>query len=288
MNGVNTEVRTSNEAITKLQEKRNAVGKTIIFLAVGAIFLVIPPVGIAILLFGCWRVQKLRKEMKGLYKDAFVREPLANNFDNVVYEPDNGFPEENVKNYQIFQMGNWYHSEDFIRATYRGVYFEVAEVKAIDVDKSSDSNYSQTFFEGRMLAFSFPNKLVTCVSAFSKKFKYRAMSKSEAKDTKVELESIAFNNAFDVYSHVQTDAFYLITPPFMERLQVLAGKYESIAMKVFGNTVVLAFNEPGKNVFDAEIEVGKLDLDKEMAKVQGEIDNIKMFITMILNLRTNV
>ena len=59
-------------------------------------------------------------------------------------------------------------------------------------------------------------------------------------------------------------------------------------MKVFGNTVVLAFNEPGKNVFDAEIEVGKLDLDKEMAKVQGEIDDIKMFITMILNLRTNV
>ena len=141
----------------------NAAGKTIIFLAVGAIFLVIPPVGIAILLFGCWRVQKLRKEMKGLYKDAF-----------------------------------------------------------------------------------------------------------------------------DVYSHVQTDAFYLITPPFMERLQVLAGRYESIAMKVFGNTVVLAFNEPGKNVFDAEIEVGKLDLDKEMAKVQGEIDDIKMFITMILNLRTNV
>ena len=53
-------------------------------------------------------------------------------------------------------------------------------------------------------------------------------------------------------------------------------------MTVYGNRVVLAFNEPGKNVFDANVEIGKLDIEQEMAKVQSEIDDIKMFIATIL------
>ena len=85
---------------------------------------------------------------------------------------------------------------------------------------------------------------------------------------------------------MQQDAFYLITPHFMERLHILAGKYESIAVNVVGNRVVLGFNEPNVNVFDANIDVGKLDIEKEMAKVQGEIDDIKVLIAVILNLKT--
>lgn len=279
-------VRTSNEAMIKLQEKRNKVGRTFIFMAFAAFLLIIPPVGIAVLLFAVWRVQKLRREMKELYKDAFVKEPLMNNFENVHYEPNGGFLRENIEAFQLCEMGNSFWSEDYIQATYRGVNFEVAEVNMREVDKSSDSNRVETYFEGRMMVFHFPNKLVSSVSVFSRKFKHRPLSRREAKETKVELEMVQFNNDFDVYSETQQDAFYLITPHFMERLQFLAGRYESIAMHVVGNRVFLGFNEPGKKIFDANIEVGKLDIDQEMSKVQAEIDDIKTFITMILNLRT--
>lgn len=286
MDGNYTVSRASNEAMVKLQQKRNAVGKNILFLALGAFFLIIPPIGIIILLYGCWRVNKLRSEMQGLYKDAFVREPLANNFDNVFYDPKGGFDEKTIEGFQLCMMGNRYWSEDYIHASYQGVDFEVAEVNVRQVRESENNTSSETYFEGRMMAFNFPNKLVSSVSVFSNKFKYRALSRREAKETKVELESIEFNNLFDVFSQSQQDAFYLITPHFMERLQILAGKYESIAMSVVGNRVILAFNEPGKNVFDANIEVGKLDIDQEMAKVQGEIDDIKILISLILNLKT--
>lgn len=283
MNENNTTIRTSNEAIVKLQEKRNATSKSMMILVLGAFFLLIPPIGIAIIFFGVWRVQKLRKEMSGLYKDAFVREPLANNFENVFYDPQGGFTEEAIRDFQLCLMGNRHWSEDYIRATYAGVDFEVAEVNVRNVDSDDDST---TYFQGRMMAFNFPNKLVNSVSVFSKKFKYRPLSRSEAKQDKVELESMQFNNDFDVFSPIQQDAFYLITPQFMERLHFLAGKYESIAMHVVGNRVFLGFNEPGKNIFDANIEVGQLNIDQEMAKVQAEIDDIKIFISMILNLRT--
>ena len=277
--------RTSNEAMIKLQEKRNATNRWMLRMVFVVFLLFIPPLGIAVLLFIGWKVSRLRAEMKGLYKDAFVREPLVNNFQNVVYEPNNGFSSENVKSFGICLMGNSFWSEDYIRATYAGINFEVAEVRLVDVDKSSDSSRSETYFEGRMMVFDFPNKLVNTVSVFSRKFKHRPLSRNEEKQYRVELEDMQFNNVFDVFSLVQLDAFYLITPHMMERLQVLAGKYESIAMNVIGNRVILAFNEPGKNVFDQNIDVGKLDIDQEMTKVQGEIDDIKMFISMILNLR---
>ena len=286
MNENYTVIRSSNEAITRLQEKRNAAGKSMLFVLLGAFFLIIPPIGLILIFIGYLKVQNARKEMPGLYKDAFVREPLQNNFENVIYEPNQGFTEENVKNFGLCQTANCFWSEDYIRAMYQGVNFEVAEVRVVDVDHSSDSNRSVTYFEGRMMVFNFPNTLVSSVTAFSKKFKHRALSRREEKETQVELESVQFNDTFDVYSLVQQDAFYLITPHFMERLQLLAAKYDSIAMRVVGNRVILAFNEPGKKIFDQNIEVGKLDIDQEMAKVQGEIDDIKTFITAILNLRT--
>ncbi len=276
----------SNEAITKLQEKRNKTGKGILFIAIGALFLIIPPIGLVIILYGAHRIQKLRQEMKELYKEAFVREPLMNNFENVTYEPQWGFPADTVESFQLCQMGNQFYSEDYIRASYAGVDFEIAEVRVYDVYSTDDRDErSTTYFEGRMMVFHLPDKAVYPMSIFSRKYKHRAISRREAKQTKVEFESSRFNKAYDVYAKNEHDAFYLITPQFMERLEILADKYaDGIALHMIGNSVALAISEPGKNAFDAEIEVGKLDFDKEMAKVQGEIDDIKMLITMILNL----
>ncbi len=276
----------SNEAITKLQEKRNKTGKGILFIAIGAFFLIIPPIGLVIILYGTHRIQKLRQEMKELYKEAFVREPLMNNFENVTYEPQWGFPADTVESFQLCQMGNQFYSEDYIRASYAGVDFEIAEVRVYDVYSTDDRDErSTTYFEGRMMVFHLPDKAVYPMSIFSRKYKHRAISRREAKQTKVEFESSRFNKAYDVYAQNEHDAFYLITPQFMERLEILADKYaDGIALHMIGNSVALAISEPGKNAFDAEIEVGKLDFDKEMAKVQGEIDDIKMLITMILNL----
>ena len=135
------------------------------------------------------------------------------------------------------------------------------------------------------MVFNFPDKIVSSVLVYSRKFKNRALREKDIKKEKVELEGTQFNKDFDVYSPVPHDVFYLITPQLMERLQFLAGKYDSIAMDVVGKTVILAFNEPGKNPFDQDIAVGKLDYDKEINKVQAEIDDIKTFISMILNLK---
>ena len=62
------------------------------------------------------------------------------------------------------------------------------------------------------------------MTIFSDTFKHRAFSDKDAKDNKVEFESAEFNRLFDVYSLSPHDAFYLITPQFMERLFSLQSK----------------------------------------------------------------
>ena len=285
-NGLNTNgpSRASTEAIEALQERRDLVAKAMRLIIIGVPFLLLPPVGILIILIGYFKLTKAQKDMKELYKEAFVREPLANHFDNVVYEPAKGFSKEAVNSFQLCDEGNLYYSEDYIRASYRGVGFEVAEVKVVYADHSGDHDYSKTYFDGRMMVFNFPNKLVTSVLLFSSKYKNRGKKYKESKKMKIELEGTQFNKDFDVYAPVPHDAFYLLTPHLMERLQILAGKYESIAMNVVGNRVMLSFNEPGKDAFDSTVSIGKVDIDAEMAKVQGEIDDIRNFISLILNL----
>ena len=284
MNMNDTKNMVHNEAAVRLQEKRDEVAKSMRWVIIGAFCLLMPPVGLVLIFIGYFKLTKAQKDMGELYKDAFVKEPLLNNFGNVIYEPGGGFSEETVKSFHLCEMGNWFYSEDYIRANYEGVNFEVAQVKTKYVDNSSDSNYSKTYFDGRMMIFDFPNKLVSSVLVFSHKFKNRAVRHKEAKQDKVELEATQFNKDFDVYSQVPHDVFYLLTPHLMERLQNLAGKYDSIAMNVVGNRIILAFNEPGKNAFDQNISIGKLDYDAEMNKVQSEIDDIKNFISLILNL----
>ena len=277
----------TNEAVLRLQERRNDVAKAMRFVIIGAFFLVIPPIGLSLIFIGYFKLKNAQRDMKALYKDAFVREPLINNFENVIYEPGNGFTLDRVKSFQLCETGNSFYSEDYICANYLGVNFEVAQVYTGYVDNSGDSSYSKTYFDGRMMVFNFPDKLVSSVSVFSRKFKNRAIKHKEAKENAVELEATQFNKDFDVYSPVPHDAFYLLTPPVMERLQVQAAKYQGIAMNVIGNRVMLAFNEPGKNAFDSNISIGKVDIDLEMKKVQTEIDDIKTFISVILNLRVS-
>lgn len=280
----NAPSRASTEAIEKLQDRRDQVGKAMRLIIIGAPCLLLPPVGILIILIGYIKLTKAQKDMRILYKDAFVREPLANHFDNVVYEPEMGFSKEAVESFQLCDMGNRLYTEDYIRATYCGVDFEVAEVKVVYADHSGDHDYTKTYFDGRMMVFNFPNKIVNSVLLFSNKYKNRGDKYKGSKKMKVELEGVQFNKDFDVYAPYAHDAFYLLTPHMMERLQILAGKYESIAMNVVGNCVMLAFNEPGRNAFDSDVSIGKVDIDAEMAKVQGEIDDIRNFISLILNL----
>ena len=234
-----------------------------------------------ILAIGIILIAGTTKKYKSLYKKLFVEKQLNNNFSNVVYDWEGGFNENVVRSFGLCAMGNRFASEDYIRAEFEGIPFEQADVTVKQVTSTGRSTYTTVYFKGRMLVFDFPDKSVSSVQVFSSSFKYRGRPFGNMKPQKVEMEGVEFNKKFDVLTLSPHDAFYLLTPQFMEKLDYLSTRYQSVAVHICGNKVFVGFNEPYHNAFDVDNMFKELSYPDEMDAIQRDIDDIKQIITII-------
>ena len=217
------------------------------------------------------------------YKELFVKGALEKNFQNVFYNPDKGFSKDDVRKFNLVMMGSDFSSEDYIKASYNGINFEMSDVNVSDTTSDGENSSTTIFFKGRMIIFNIPDKKVSYMRLFSNSFHYSAVGRKD-KPNKIELESVEFNKEFSVYSENAHDVFYLLTPQYMERIQSLSTRYKSIAVNIWNNRVIFAFNEPKNDAFDASSVLKKLDYQNELAKIQADIDDIKVIINAMVNL----
>ena len=187
-------------------------------------------------------------EYKRMYKENFVVGILNEVFDNVTYKYNSGLSEQDVRQFGLVKMGNRYSSEDYLKGSYNGIGFEQAEV-TIKYDKNSDD--TQLRFKGRMIAFDFPFKEVKSVQVFSKSFHYRDTPKVSGVMQSVEMENTDFNKRFDVLAVDPVDAFYVLTPQFMERVDFLKEKYMHVGMNFQGNKLYVGIWTSG-DAFDGD------------------------------------
>lgn len=68
-----------------------------------------------------------------------------------------------------------YGNQGFKRGCHQAADFEMAQVSVREVDNSDNKTTSVTYFDGRMLVFDFPDKIVSSVLIYSNKFKNRAL-----------------------------------------------------------------------------------------------------------------
>lgn len=217
---------------------------------------------------------------QAIYKDLFAEEPLRKNFDDVFYAWKSGFSLQEVNDFELFPRGTEVKSEDYVKASFKGVYFQMADVTLIDMTKSGNSRNVYAF-NGRILTFDFPDKAVSTIRIYSKEVYFRVKD-NVMRTGKVKMESEKFNQAFDVYAEDAHDVFYLLTPQFMEQLIRLQRKYPHIAIKFQGNQVVVGFHDgKGSNSFDKTDWSNKVEYYEELAKVQSDINDVKNIINMI-------
>lgn len=235
--------------------------------------------GMVMLVVGATRAKGVKGEYQALYKQLFAEEPLRANFDNVFYDWKSGFNESTVRSFQLCAMGNRFRSEDYLRASYRGINFEMSDVTVEYHTSNGKSSSTTVYFRGRMFAFDFPGQFNSSTRIYTTQHRYRG-AQNTPKIQKVEMESVQFNKDFDVYSTSPHDAFYLLTPQYMEYLDSLSRRYPSMAIHFMGNKLFLGFNEPNKDVFDKKDWLKEASYPEEMEKVQRDIDEIKQVIDM--------
>ena len=257
------------------------------FLSFAILPVALPIVLVPGLLLSFWVTKKPRQRYRAAFKDAFVKRSLESVFTELRYEPEQGIPYDTIASTKMMNMGDCFHSEDYVHASYREVRFEQSEVHIQEEHHSTDSKghsstHYVTIFRGRWMIFDFNKEFRAKVQIVQKGFRTarrkRFFGKKETLFQKVETESETFNQQFQVYAQNEHDAFYILTPAFMERVQNLAARNKGKLMFCFtGNRLHIAIND-NKDSFEPGSVFKRPDEEKLTQKLRGEIAMITQFI----------
>ncbi len=152
---------------------------------------------------------------------------ILNYFGNFLYEENNKnnslFLHNYINNLTLLKNELFNHIDDRFNGMYNDIFLEIAEIR-------SESSSRGIFIK----APSF--KEFKGITIISKK------GKSKFEKYRVNLESVEFEQKYNVYSTDQIEARYLITTAFMERLLELSHQR-------FLNEIILSFENQSVNIF---------------------------------------
>lgn len=220
------------------------------------------------------------KEISNGFKQKYVEEELKKVFPSSVYKPFDGFKEKEVVYSNLLHEQDRYYSEDMILGDFDGVNFRCSDVKQQDVRSNGKSTTVVTVFQGRFYEFD-----------FHKPFKYDLLVvqplhfRPFSGFTKVKTESIDFNSELKIYARDEQEAFYILTPDFMEKLRYLDDKYFNKIIFSFKDNKLFIAIDNRKDYFD--IKPFKPVDETLISSYKEEFEDIKNFI-LLLNLNSTL
>ena len=153
------------------------------------------------------------------FKKVFVLESLKEIFNNLNYNPGVGVSEDVIDKTKLIMLYDRFSSNDYISGTYKSVKFEQSDVHVEELEEYEDSDGKihqkwLTTFLGKWMCFDFNKEFKTDVIIFnSKDFNWWGSYAG------IRMEDEEFNSMFSVYAKSEHDAFYILTPHFMERMK---------------------------------------------------------------------
>ncbi len=90
----------------------------------------------------------------------------------------------------------------------------------------------ETLFKGRLMVFDFNKQFKANIQVSSRYFDAESLPWGK-KFTRVKMEDLEFNKNFCVYAQSEHEAFYILTPHFMEKLKEVTNKLNCGVMFCF-------------------------------------------------------
>lgn len=232
-----------------------------------------------------------RKKYSKAYKEYFVLKGLKEIFTDLNYEPESGMPYSIIADTHMMYMGDIYQSNDFISGKYKDVTFSQADVDIQEERETTDSDgntttYYVTIFRGRWMIFDFNKEFKANVQVAQKGFgnnKVKQRGLFSKKDDNsyyqnVKMESESFNKRFNVYAQSEHEAFYILTPSLMEKIERLDDNNKGKLLLCFINNRLHIGLYDKKDSFEAPNCLFKINEEKELNRTNGDIKVITQFI----------
>lgn len=232
-----------------------------------------------------------RKKYSKAYKEYFVLKGLKKIFTDLNYEPESGIPRSTIADTHMMCTGDIYKSNDFISGKYKDVAFSQADVDIQEEQQTTDSNgntttYYVTIFRGRWMIFDFNKEFKANVQVAQKGFgnnivKQRGLFSKKDDNSyyqNVKMESESFNKRFNVYAQSEHEAFYILTPSLMEKIERLDDNNKGKLLLCFINNRLHIGLYDKKDSFEAPNCLFKINEEKELNRTNGDIKVITQFI----------
>ena len=213
-------------------------------------------------------ISKFNKE----YKSIFVLSALESTFEDLTYDFKNGFSKQTIVETGIFDTCDRFSSNDYISGRYKNIKFEQSDIhieeEHEEVDKDGDrKTWWETVFKGRIMIFDFNKKFMANMLVVSANFPARILFRSK-KMSKVKMEDTKFNSEFSVYSDLEHDAFYILTPHFMEKIRGLYSQLGCGIMFGFLNNKLYVAVDNKEDSFEYDVfkPINKIDIKRSITK----------------------
>lgn len=244
------------------------------FLSIFDMIFIISFVGsIALLIYTQTRFKKLSVT----FKKTNVEREIKKFLDDAIFKPEQGLTKEFVYGSGILKKEDRFSSEDYLSGTIKGKQFRSAEIHLEDVQSNGKTTSVVTVFRGRFFEIDFKKTFENDVYIFpnvSARFNLgRGMER-------IDVESILFNKAFDVFSKDQNSAFLLLKPRFIEKLLEFHHLYKRVHYGFKKDKVYIAIHT-GKDAFDLKM-FKRID-ETFFKEIKDEITLVENLIDLINN-----
>lgn len=253
------------------------IGLGFIFFLAGGMSGSFPGLGIVVFIGGGITSGVFSSKLKKLsteFKTRYVEPELRKIFPNSSFSATNGFLESEVVESKLLKRQDRYKSEDMIEGEFEGVRFRSSDVHMQDVRRSGKHTTVVTVFQGRFYEFDFNKVFKHNLLLLQKSLLFPGSGYS-----RVKMESIHFNSELKVYAENDHEAFYILTPHFMEKLLELDRKYyDKISFSFLNNKLYIAVDNRVDNFDLKAFTPVSTAIFSEYVK---EFNDMKTFITML-------
>ena len=221
-----------------------------------------------------------KRQYARIYKENFVTAVMNEMFSDVQVDWERGFSQKQVREMEIIDMGDEFKSDMHLQGCYQGVRFEQSYVTVKSTDGDGDV---QSSFYGYCYSIDTRKMEIAPVSVVTKVFRqpFKVPSYEKNMYEMVQMESVEFQKYFDVRTLVDRsiDAFYVLKPQTMERLQALQRRRKEISVRFAGDKLYIACLAM-QNVFDGNIRKPLVYTD-EMNKIRDEFQDVKEIVELV-------
>ena len=216
------------------------------------------------------------------YKAYFVEQNLRNTFTNLQYSHEAGLNHQILDSTGMINTGDRYSSNDLTIAKYKDVQFTQADahIETEHTDSDGDTTYI-TIFRGRFMIFEFPKKFNFKLELIGRFGAARVPGKSQItgrKMQKISTESTEFNKLFKIYADDGFEAYYILDPAFMTKIENIAKRYNDKVLFGFINNQLLIGLSDGKDSFEPPKASKPINEQAEMEKIRSDIKVITDFV----------